>query len=85
MVILIRVFGGRFTDIIQRRKIALPALFMIVVSMPIAFFVSSYSQLILFSLVFAVKSFERAGRGFPQRNGTYYNLRCSSKPQRFTV
>ena len=34
---------------------------------------------------FAVKSFERAGRGFPQRNGTCYNLRCSSKPQRFTV
>ena len=54
VAILIRVFGGRFSDAIERRKIALPALFMMVVSMPIAFFVDSYTHLILFSLVFSI-------------------------------
>lgn len=54
VAILIRFFGGKFSDIVERRKIALPALFMIVVSMPIAFFVDSYTHLILFSLVFSI-------------------------------
>ena len=54
VAILIRVFGGKFSNFIERRKIALPALFMIVVSMPIAFFVDSYTHLVLFSLVFSI-------------------------------
>ena len=54
VAILIRVFAGRFSDLIERRKIALPALFMMVVSMPIAFFVESFSHLVLFSLVFSI-------------------------------
>ncbi len=52
--ILIRLVGGKFSDVIERRKIALPALFMMVASMPIAFFVESYTHLILFSVVFSV-------------------------------
>ncbi len=54
VAILIRLVGGKFTDVIERRKIALPALFMMVASMPIAFFVESYTHLILFSVVFSV-------------------------------
>ena len=52
--ILIRLVGGKFSDVIERRKIALPALFMMVASMPIAIFVESYTHLILFSVVFSV-------------------------------
>lgn len=54
VAILIRLVGGKFSDVIERRKIALPALFMMVASMPIAFFVESYTHLILFSVVFSV-------------------------------
>lgn len=54
VAILIRVVGGKFSDVIERRKIALPALFMMVASMPIAFFVESYTHLILFSVVFSI-------------------------------
>ena len=54
VAILIRVVGGKFSDVIERRKIALPALFMMVASMPIAFFVESYTHLIMFSLVFSI-------------------------------
>lgn len=54
VAILIRLVGGKFTDVIERRKIALPALFMMVASMPIAFFVESYTHLILFSVVFSI-------------------------------
>ena len=54
MAIFIRFFGGKVSDFIERRKIALPALFLLVLSMPIAFFVSSFEQLVLFSLVFSI-------------------------------
>ncbi len=54
VAILIRLVGGKFSDVIERRKIALPTLFMMVASMPIAFFVESYTHLILFSVVFSV-------------------------------
>lgn len=54
VAILIRLVGGKFSDVIERRKIALPALFMMVASMPIAFFVESYTHLILFSVVFSI-------------------------------
>lgn len=54
MAVLIRFFGGKVSDVIERRKIALPALFLLVLSMPLAFFVSSFSQLVLFSLVFSI-------------------------------
>lgn len=54
VAVLIRLSSGRVSDVIERRKIALPALFLLVLSMPLAFFVSSYSQLVLFSLVFSI-------------------------------
>ena len=54
VAILIRLVGGKYSDVIERRKIALPALFMMVASMPIAFFVESYTHLILFSVVFSI-------------------------------
>lgn len=54
MAVLIRLFAGRVSDVIERRKIALPALFLLVLSMPLAFFVSSFAQLVLFSLVFSI-------------------------------
>ena len=52
--VLIRIFGGRVSNVIERRKIALPALFILVVSMPIAFFVNDFSHLLIFSLVFSL-------------------------------
>lgn len=52
--VLIRIFGGRVSDVVERRKIALPALFILVVSMPIAFFVNDFSHLLIFSLVFSL-------------------------------
>ncbi len=54
VAILIRLIGGKYTDAIERRKIALPALFLMVVSMPLAFFVETYTHLFLFSLVFSL-------------------------------
>ena len=54
MAVLIRAFGGRVSDVIERRKIALPALFLLVISMPMAFFVGTFPQLVLFSLVFSI-------------------------------
>jgi len=54
VAVFIRVFGGKMLDTIERRKIALPALFLMVVSMLMAFFVSNFLHLILFSIIFSI-------------------------------
>ncbi len=53
-VILIRVLGGRLPDIIERRKIALPSMFIMVLSLLAVFSINSTLSAVLVSFIFSL-------------------------------
>lgn len=53
-VILVRVLGGKLPDIIERKKIALPAMLMVAASLLLAFSVQSVSSGVLVSFLFSL-------------------------------
>ena len=53
-VILIRVFGGKLPDIVERRKIALPSMFIMVLSLLMIFSINSTLSAVLVSFVFSI-------------------------------
>ena len=53
-VILIRVLGGKLPDIVERRKIALPSMFIMVLSLLLVFSINSTLSAVLVSFVFSL-------------------------------
>ena len=53
-VILIRVLGGKLPDMVERRKVALPSMFIIVVSLLATFSVNSAMSAVLVSFLFSL-------------------------------
>ena len=53
-VILIRVLGGRLPDMVERRKIALPSMLVIVVSLLATFSVNSAASAVIVSFLFSL-------------------------------